>query len=687
MSSALNHLTHALTCRAMAPANDGEGYHTITTSGPNLTQYLTTNDGESGLEESVAYDVRANTPAVYLVLNDVRMVFYLDAGNQLAFSSYEDDEWEEGEWHGLSQPVVVHPETQLSGLINEDQIWVLYQTPAGQLAAVVKHTGQWSLAGTIAADMAPRAPHMAMADGADPNHLHVFFFTNRHEICHTQGSLTTGDWRGSIVHGAHFDGPISRFLVIPTEDQRRFTVYAATVASKLMMISHEGPLTELGVIKGGRFVPPTRAESTFIINISFLSSGKWLFFGRETDERGGEKTMGDDLAAWMLPPELYHDDYIEGPRVNMDLGSKKVDPTRWYRFLVYLKMHKNDKSGNPGEYHGTGFFLSLPGARHEDKDVKVVLTAGHNLVGANGTMATAIQVASPDLGRSWLVGQEMAMVCPEYNTTIDKEGSPNDWGIVFISEFDTRDTKFKQLGFAFNLSLAVQPPFKVSSSVPGPELGGFRSSINGTPERVYSTLTGFHQFPQKISYKKGGTEPGMSGSPVWISCNNLLTVVGIHTTGSSMSKSRCQGVRLNLDILERIFAWTHTSQRGRLRAHEAPQFDREGLYLSFSRPGGIARVRLGSVGLETTFKVLPAGDIQVNLGPRGHKNPRGFLVATLPTDLEEKQRYLKMGSTYICEDDACYGPVESSEVSLVLHTTKNGNRFRLEPVEDDEKQT
>ena len=51
--------------------------------------------------------------------------------------------------------------------------------------------------------------------------------------------------------------------------------------------------------------------------------------------------MSDNLAAWTLPPELYHDDYIEGPRVDMNFGSKKVDPTRWFRFVVYLKVRKN----------------------------------------------------------------------------------------------------------------------------------------------------------------------------------------------------------------------------------------------------------------------------------------------------------------------------------------------------------
>lgn len=255
------------------------------------------------------------------------MVFYLNATNQLAFSFSEDGEWEEGELDGLSQPVAVHPQTQLSGLVNGDQIWVFFQTPAGHLAAVVQQMGQWSLTGSISADMAPRAPHMALADSADPNHVHVFSLTNRNEICYTQGSFTTSHWRSkfifptgcpplipsihakgdlpnyppanppgqssdSHVHGAHFDGPISRFLVIPSEHPGRFTVYAATAASKLIEISHEGALTELGTIEGGRLVLPTRAESTLIININFLSFGRWVLgslLGLETDEEGGGK--------------------------------------------------------------------------------------------------------------------------------------------------------------------------------------------------------------------------------------------------------------------------------------------------------------------------------------------------------------------------------------------------------------
>lgn len=123
-----------------------------------------------------------------------RMAFYLDTSNQLNFSFQEDEDWQEGELSGLAEPVVVHPMTQLSALANGDRIWVFYQTPAGQLAAIVHHLGQWSLAGCIPVDVAPGASHMPLADGGDPSKVHVFCLTNHNEICHAHGDFVNDTW-------------------------------------------------------------------------------------------------------------------------------------------------------------------------------------------------------------------------------------------------------------------------------------------------------------------------------------------------------------------------------------------------------------------------------------------------------------------------------------------------------------
>lgn len=78
--------------------------------------------------------------------------------------------------------------------------------------------------------------------------------------------------------------------------------------------------------------------------------------------------------------------------------------------------------------------------------------------------------------------------------------------------------------------------------------------------------------------------------------------------------------------------------------------------------------------------VGPSSLVALERAP-GKKTP-GFRVVTLRMRPENRQYYLKMGCDYICEDDRCYGPVESSEVSLVPYATRVGNNFCLESPED-----
>lgn len=186
-----------------------------------------------------------------------------------------------------------------------------------------------------------------------------------------------------------------------------------------------------------------------------------------------------------------------------------------------------DKEGKQDDYHGTGFFLSLPGATHGGKQVKTILTAGHNLVGADGKMATTIEVTSDVLKKPWVVEKEMFMVCPEYTTTMNQDGSPNDWGVIFIPQDKIHGKDSKQLGFTFSLSFPLQLPLDNSLPKPTCNLGGFTSLSDGQRRPVQSTVGLYPPSKQKVFYQKGGTEAGMSGSPVWVLCNNMLTVIGI----------------------------------------------------------------------------------------------------------------------------------------------------------------
>lgn len=103
---------------------------------------------------------------------------------------------------------------------------------------------------------------------------------------------------GNILNGSRFPDGISRFIVVPADDQGLFDVYAATTASKLVKLSHDGKQLELGFIRGEEFVPLNRAESTYIINLNFFSFGRWVLgslLGSEgASNNGGGKGSGYD---------------------------------------------------------------------------------------------------------------------------------------------------------------------------------------------------------------------------------------------------------------------------------------------------------------------------------------------------------------------------------------------------------
>lgn len=261
--------------------------------------------------------------------------------------------------------------------------------------------------------------------------------------------------------------------------------------------------------------------------------------------------MSDDSDSWSLDPELYHADYLDGPKTELEFGSKKDNPKTWFSFVVGLKMGKkgtcllppnrslwasldcfqslmaSDKNGSMADYHGTGFFLSLPDAKYKQKDVKIVLTAGHNLIGEDGKKATTIEMTSKELGKTWQVHEEMVEVCEKYDATSNQDGSPNDWGVIFIPTEQIGQKDSRNLGFEFSLPFALQLPFEKPGAETKIDVGGFKQTTKPNPDYIHSRLHFFWSTKQHLVYEKGGTEPGMSGSPLWITCNKLLTVVGI----------------------------------------------------------------------------------------------------------------------------------------------------------------
>ncbi|KAH8704543.1 hypothetical protein GQ44DRAFT_831440 [Phaeosphaeriaceae sp. PMI808] len=292
MSAAVKQVVKRLASLATAPAEDDDAYYIVRQSGPNLCQILVTLDGKEGIKKAIAFDVKQGTPALYLVPEvgedeeeaeeeeeeeeEERMVFYLDKSNRLRCNSLQDGVWEETELVGLPGPVAVHLETQLSGFAGPDGIWVIYQTPKLELAAIVRRMGRWSVAGVIPAEMPQGATHVPLGDPANPNGLHLFFPSKNGEICHTHGDFITGNWTAETVKNSQFPGGVSRFIVAPTKVPGSFDIYAATGDSRLVRLSSSGDQVEIGKIDGDQFIALNRAESTITINVDFGSIGRWF---------------------------------------------------------------------------------------------------------------------------------------------------------------------------------------------------------------------------------------------------------------------------------------------------------------------------------------------------------------------------------------------------------------------------
>ncbi|KAL4778659.1 hypothetical protein BJX76DRAFT_362532 [Aspergillus varians] len=647
MSAAGKQVVKRLGSLATAPAEDDDGYYIVRQSGPNLCQILVTPDGLEGVKRAVAFHVKDGTPALYLVVqvageeedeeDEERMVFYLDDSNHLRCNSLEDGVWEEAELHGLPEPVTVYPETQLSGVAGPDGIWVIYQTPKQELTAIVRRMGQWSRAGVIPAAMAQGATHVTLGDRDDSNSLHLFFPSKNGEICHTHGDFITGKWTAEIIENSHFPTGVSRFIVAPTGALGSYDIYAATGDCRLVRVSSNGDVVELGKIEGDQFIVLNRAERV----ASF----------------------------------------------------------------------------------GTGFYLDLPGAKYGTTDANVILTAAHNLIADDKTPTRQLKVISMDNQTGWDVKDDgYVKICPDYKENPDEDGSPFDWGVIFEPKNKKRKNSRKNpAGFGYNLSYAVDPPsyreesplrqFMKSNVMVSGYISGKKI---GSP--VFSRQEGWPVDWGHLRYK-ASTQQGMSGSPVWATCDKLLTVVGIHTTSTNdLEPDTSQGVWLNLEVLDQIFRWAGVAYRSKslLMIYDPTRDKAKDLYLCFSSPEAFGRVRLGATNLSTAFDILPAGRRTVDgrathvfrfIQPPGwptteaeylwvlwdvdqervtlsstlhkysvvalvdersdnnHFDPSRFGILPVGAPGGE-DRELAMGSTYIRPEDSCYGSVESSEVSF-----------------------
>ncbi|KAE8163783.1 hypothetical protein BDV40DRAFT_299126 [Aspergillus tamarii] len=283
MSSILQYLVRNMLALTIAPSPDKKALYIVEEDEGSLIQSLIT-DGKPGIREEIAEEVKQGTPALYLVVDgkdeEERLVLYLDESDELCCSRYNSEsyEWEEGEFEGISSPLVVHPGTRLSGFSNLNETKVIYQNPALELEIMSMRNGSWTTGGKIPVEAQAGAPHVTMDS---PDQIHVFYLRKDNQIGHAMQQYKTGVWKDTVLQNSLFDTQVSHFLVIPVDTQGSFDVYAAA-GDKLVRIEANGKRQELGRINKSKLIPLTNEEcapyvpwalgfASFLIGFSFGS--------------------------------------------------------------------------------------------------------------------------------------------------------------------------------------------------------------------------------------------------------------------------------------------------------------------------------------------------------------------------------------------------------------------------------
>ena len=199
-----------------------------------------------------------------------------------------------------------------------------------------------------------------------------------------------------------------------------------------------------------------------------------------------------------------HPGWSEDVEVEEDPGLQFADFDTIKHWTVKLQFIKDNQPRA-----GSGLFLNLP----DIDDKLTILTAAHNLSSLDGTPITNLVVIynDPDL-KTISVPDNDIYVSPTYK---DNGAAETDYGVIRIDN----PSKVRR-GFGFSVKLAYAEDFKGNVYV-----SGFQDKTPaGHP--VTSTGSCIACYAKKIEYDVK-TQPGISGSAVWIEYKGCQTVVAV----------------------------------------------------------------------------------------------------------------------------------------------------------------
>ncbi|KAI9934519.1 hypothetical protein ASPWEDRAFT_30884 [Aspergillus wentii DTO 134E9] len=267
MDVTLHDLALYFTAATGAMPPDGSGMYLVSEEDGDLIEKLWTGH-EVREQVFIAADVKESTPAVYLLDEDSRRIFCLDAEHNLQCYEYDADE---EEWNFVllrdGESIPVHPKSRLSGCLLEDTQIVVFQDPSGRLRGMrVQPGGEVESLTPTSISSSSAIPHTAFV--GDDESLHLLYIDSNNQVHHL--TLSGNQWKDTIIPGAGFVNDKIIKLMVTGNDENALNILALSSTGQVLWINPEGQKAVLGKVERERFVAASSEECAvqFLVTMS-----------------------------------------------------------------------------------------------------------------------------------------------------------------------------------------------------------------------------------------------------------------------------------------------------------------------------------------------------------------------------------------------------------------------------------
>lgn len=152
---------------------------------------------------------------------------------------------------------------------------------------------------------------------------------------------------------------------------------------------------------------------------------------------------------FVLDPEFYDVAWDRLPEPEAHGGLQFSQVQNRNEWIVKLQFEQDGET-----HYGTGFYVNIPHQASRNRDVHVILTAGHNLVDSRGKMSQNLQILQP-AGRGPPISQGQGLqlfVSESYRSNPSQANAANDYGAILVPRGSIAGSP-RAFGFGFALKL------------------------------------------------------------------------------------------------------------------------------------------------------------------------------------------------------------------------------------------